>query len=293
MNNLPHQSVMLKEVVEALGVKAGHWYLDATLGAGGHSLEILRLGGKVFGIDADPLALKITGDRFQAAGISSNDYILKEGNFRDIDQLAGDLRFTGVVFDLGVSSMQLDDPSRGFSFKGGPLDMRMSLRLGVKASDLLQVLTKGELYGLFKTYAQEPNAGRIAEAVVSARKIRPITTAQQLAEVIVKAGGRKRGKIHPATLVFQALRMVVNDELDALQEGLPKALGVLEPNAKLAVISFHSGEDRIVKNLFRQWANQGLGQIVTSKPVIPTLEEVGRNPRSRSAKLRIFKKDKL
>lgn len=283
-----HLPVMVDEVTKALRIREGGWYLDATVGDGGHSLEILKRGGKVFGIDCDPEALVRTNQRFQAAGIEKEKFLLKEGNFREILNLVGKLRFAGIAFDLGVSRLQIESSNRGFSFQiESLLDMRMSPKLKVLARDLVNSLNYGELIKLFKIFGEERLAGRIAQAVVSSR---PIETTTQLAKVVTDALGGRKGKIHPATRVFQALRIAINDELSALREALPQALDKLDENGRLCVISFHSLEDRIVKNLFRDWQKRNLGEIVTSKPIRPSQQEIFENRRARSGKLRVFEK---
>ncbi len=298
-----HASVLSKEVIDALvppGVAdrdAGGWFIDATLGDGGYSIEIMARGGKVVGIDVDPQALERVRNRFESLGIDQGNYVLIQGNFRDIDNLilsqteiAGK-KFTGVVFDLGVSSLQLEAPERGFSFaREGKLDMRMDPTLQVQALDLVNVLNKGELNDLFTKYGEEKLARQLADALVSARQIAPFETTLELADVVERVYRRVgiREKIHPATRVFQALRIAVNDELNALKEGLAGALSLTKNNGHILVISFHSLEDRIVKNTFTEWKDAGFGQILTKKPIEASEEEVQANPRSRSAKLRIF-----
>lgn len=301
-----HSSVLLKEVLDALIpvrlrqgglISAGKdaWYLDCTLGDGGHAIEILKLGGKVLGLDVDPEALERARRRFERAGYSK--YQLIQGNFRDIKNLlyeqtdADRLKIAGVIFDLGVSSLQLESPGRGFSFsKMGPLDMRMDPSLNIEALDLVNNLSGKELYEIFRDLGEEKYSKRLADALVFARKIKPFATTKQLADVIVRAVGGVRGKVHPATRVFQALRIVVNDELDALKEGLDQGKDLIKDGGNILVISFHSLEDRIVKNTFKDWQLTGLGEIITKKPVIPGNEELERNVRSRSAKMRVFKK---
>ena len=291
-----HQPVLLKEVLKGLDVKKGNWYIDATLGDGGHTLEILRRGGKILGIDVDPEAIARAKRRIDSLGVDGNRYKLVQGNFRDLLVLleqteTSQVKFLGILFDFGVSSLQLDSPGRGFSFKMGPLDMRLDPSLSVKALDLVKGLNKGEAYELFSKLGEEKLAWRVAEAVISSRGL--IHTTKDLADLVssvYRRFGVKNQSIHPATRVFQALRIAVNDELNAIKEGLPKALNIVEENGSIVVISFHSLEDRIVKNLFKEWKVQGLGQILTKKPIIPTVEEILRNNRCRSAKLRIFQK---
>lgn len=290
-----HEPVLLREVVDALDLQRGAWYLDATLGDGGHSLGILKLGGRVLGIDVDPQAIKRSKKRFEQIGIDKGRYCLIQGNFRHLKELIkhndlGQDKFKGILFDLGVSNLQLEDPNRGFSFiRDGPLDMRMDPNLGVRAADLVNALNKGELNELFTKLGQEKNAKALAAALVSARQVNPIQTTKGLAE-IVEMVVKKRGKIHPATKLFQALRIAVNDELNVLKEALPQALEFLNKNGRLVVISFHSLDDRIIKNKFRDWEALGKGYVLTNKPVVPSPDEIRKNPKSRSAKLRVFEK---
>src|SRR3989344_5180974 len=280
-------SVLLGEAIDALEVKRDEWYLDCTLGDGGHSIEIIKRGGKVVGIDTDPEALERARNRLQGAGYSEQDFKLIQGNFRDIKNLIiqTETKFAGVLFDLGVSSLQLEAPNRGFSFgKEGALDMRMDPNLQVQAKDLLKVLSRKELYELFKNLGEEKYSWALANALVSAREITTTTELKRLVENVV--GGRNE-RIHPSTRVFQALRIAVNSELDSLSEALPQALEDLDKNGCIVVISFHSLEDRIVKNLFQRWKSEGMGEVITKKPVMPSKMEVDENPRSRSAKMRI------
>ncbi len=295
-----HKSVLLREVIENLKVKKGKWYLDCTLGDGGYSLEILKLGGRVLGIDVDPQALDRTKQRLGELGYLENIRFV-QGNFRDIENLietqaeladqkvGAKHSLAGVVFDLGVSSLQLETPERGFSFgKEGPLDMRMDPSLGIKAWDLVNNLSRKELYELFKTLGEEKYSWNLAGAVELARQVKPFSTTIELANLAKRVVKDKKGDIHPATRMFQALRMATNDELGALKEGLDKIKENVEKNGCIIVISFHSLEDRIVKLAFREWEHQGLGKILTEKPVVPQEGEIRDNPRSRSAKLRVF-----
>ena len=290
-----HTSVLLQETIDLLNIKPGKKYIDATLGGGGHSFEILKQGGIVLGLDMDEDAIGYVETKIkdQRSNIK-NDLVLVRGNFKDIDKIAKENDFTkvaGVLFDLGVSSHHFDAAERGFSLqKDAPLDMRMDRNLSVKASDLVNGLTKGELYELFNKFGEEHNAYSISNSIVSSRKIKPVETTTELAEIVERAVKGKRSEVHPATKVFQALRIAVNDELNNLRESLPKALGLLERNGRLAVISFHSLEDRIVKNYFLEFERKGLGEIITKKPVVPSQKETEKNNRSRSAKLRVFEK---
>ena len=289
-----HKSVLLREVMDALNIRDA-WYLDATLGDGGHSIEIIKRGGRIIGLDVDPQALLRVQKRFEEEGIGKEKYRLVQGNFRDIQNLINqqtesEIKFAGAIFDLGVSSLQLMSPEKGFSFiKNGPLDMRMDPTLAIQAIDLVNNLSGKELYGLFKNLGEEKYSKRVADSIVSARKIRPFTTTLELAYLIERTIG-KSGRIHPATKVFQALRIFVNDELGALKEGLEQVVNLIEKNGCIIIISFHSLEDRIAKTTFREWAELGSGEILTKKPISPSEEEIMGNPRSRSAKMRIFKK---
>ena len=304
-----HSSVLLKEVLDALiparfrqdglvSVGKDAWYLDCTLGDGGHAIEILKLGGRVLGLDVDPEALERARQRFERAGYSK--YQLIQGNFKDLKNLisqterkdqkfGANFKLAGVIFDLGVSSLQLESTERGFSFsKMGPLDMRMDPSLNIKAWDLVNNLSGNELYEIFCDLGEEKYSKRLADTLVFARKIKPITNTTELAGIIERYTVGKREKIHPATKVFQALRIAVNDELGAIEEGLDQVVKLVEKNGRIIVISFHSLEDRIVKFAFKRWAEEGLGRIITDKPIVPSEQEVLENPRSRSAKLRIF-----
>lgn len=285
-----HTSVLLQEAISFLDIKKGNSYIDATLGGGGHTEEILKNGGKVLGIDVDEDAINYVKDRFN----NSPQLVLDKGNFKDIDNLArinGFDKASGILFDLGISSYQVDTAERGFSFqKMGSLDMRMDKDLGVKASDLINILPKGELYELFNKFGEERYARALATAIVSARKIKPITTTYELTEIVESVVPMYNTKIHRATKTFQALRMAVNSELSNIEEALPKAINLLDKKGHLVVISFHSLEDRIVKHAFKDFEKKGIGKIITKKPIEPTEEEIEKNNRSRSAKLRVIEK---
>jgi len=303
LNQNFHQPVLLEETLYYLKVKKNGKYIDATLGGGGHTSAILKHGGKVLAMDCDPEAIASARKHLFFAcpaptrgktEVGPNaDWRLAQENFKNLRKTALSFGFDnvdGVLFDLGVSSHQLDTPSRGFSFKTDtPLDMRMDPDLKVKALDLINGLNKDELEKLFYKLGQENDFRRVAKAIVDARSLKPIITGQQLAVLIEKVKGR-RGKIHPATKIFQALRIAVNDEINNLKEALPEALGILKPGGKFVVISFHSGEDRIVKNFLKQEQLAGNLKILTKKPVEAGVEEIKNNPRSRSAKLRAAEK---
>ena len=288
MNNY-HTSVLLQEVLDYLELKRGKWYIDATLGGGGHTQAILERGCRVLGIDVDQDALNHVRQRLG----SNEDLVLARGNFREIDTLAkehGLEKVSGILFDVGVSSYQLDTPERGFSFQDGPLDMRMDQQLSVTAGDLVNGLTNKELQELFVRLGEERYARSIAKHIEVYRKEQLIRTTGQLVGIISQAVPHLPTKVHPATRVFQALRIAVNDELHALSEALPKAVNLLESGGRLVVISFHSLEDRIVKRAFVTFEQEGLGKIITKKPIEATEDELGENRRSRSAKLRVFEK---
>lgn len=280
-----HLPVLLEEVMAFLVVSPGGKYIDATLGGGGHAQEIIRRGGRVLGIDQDPQAIKIARQRLHPTHAK-----VVLGNFADLETIArqhGFTRIAGILFDLGVASFQLDTGSRGFSFQAdAPLDMRLNPDLAVTAADLVNALGRKELATLFTKLAQERLAGPIANAIVDSRRLRPITTTGQLAAIVERVYGHRRGHLHPATKVFLGLRIAVNDELNNLKAALPQAINLLQPGGRLVVISFHEGEDRVVKQLFKQQAAEDRGSILTKKPLMPQPKEINLNPRSRSAKLR-------
>jgi len=297
MNNF-HTSVLLKEVIDLLQVKKGEKYIDATLGGAGHTKEVLNLGGIILGIDCDEEALEHVRKNLEFR-IQNSELILAKGNFRNLEEIAHSNNFNkvmGIIFDLGVSSYQLENGKRGFSFlKGGPLDMRMDADLGVKASDLLNILSKGELYEIFIKLGEEHHARAISDGIISARRVAPIQTTGDLSGIIQEALGIKgeitdftRAKI--SKRVFQALRIVVNDELENIRIALPDSLELLKSGGRVEVISFHSLEDRIVKQSFIDFEKRNLGKIITKKPIIAGIEEMKSNSRSRSAKLRVFEK---
>jgi len=246
---LLHTPVLVKEVTEFLAPDSGKDYIDATLGYGGHTLELLQAGSSVVGIDQDADILELATKRINEAGYGYR-FTPMRGSFASAlasDRLPLD-HYAGVLFDLGVSSYQLDTPGRGFSFRyDAPLDMRMDKSLGVTARDLINGLGKKELVTLFSTLGQEKAALKLAEAIVDARKLKPIETTKELADLIAKFVPR-HGKIHPATKVFQALRMAVNSEREELKAALPSALSHLQNGGVLAVIAFHSLEDIIVQD---------------------------------------------
>lgn len=282
-----HISVLLDQVIAALAPRPDGCYIDATLGAGGHAARILEASspsGRLLGIDADPHALAIAAQMLERFGERVR---LVHANFENLSTLAamhGFLPADGIVLDLGMSSMQLSDTQRGFSFHSeGALDMRFDPSTPTTAADLVNTLDERALADVIFEYGEERAARRIARAIVCAR---PIHTARQLADVIARAVGR-RGKLHPATRTFQALRIAVNRELEVLECVLPQVVEVLKPGGRVAIISFHSLEDRRVKNFLR--ATKAL-RVLTKHPITPTREEIAANPRSRSAKLRVAEK---
>ena len=252
--NKYHISVLLQEIVDGLKVRPGLKYIDATLGGGGHAREIISRGGIVLGLDVDQDAIDFVGKNSKFE-IRNSKLKLVRGNFANIDKIAKENGFEkvwGIIFDLGVSSHQIDTPKRGFSYLNfGPLDMRMDQRLGVKAVDLVNLLGKKELYELFFRLGEERRARNISKLIVTKRNLAPFETTQDLIKVLVKSYGfsdiSNFSKKESGRRVFQALRIAVNSELENLAEALPKAVGLLESGGRIAVISFHSLEDRIVK----------------------------------------------
>lgn len=275
---------MIKEAIQGLNVQPGEWYIDGTYGGGGHTHKILESGGKVLALDVDATA-------FDFENQNNSNLTTVVANFNQLKAVATAHRLSqvsGILFDLGTSAMQLA-PGRGFSFMyDEPLDMRMSPDLAVSAKDLVNGLSKKELTHLFTKYAQEPRAHKIAQAIVQSRKNQQIQTTGELADICQQVYGNRRGKLHPSTKVFQALRIAVNDELNNLQDTLPQAKSLLKPKGRLVVISFHEGEDRIVKHFINK-SEEDLVNL-TPQPMIPAPEEIDKNPRSRSAKLRIAEK---
>jgi 16S rRNA (cytosine1402-N4)-methyltransferase len=295
-----HVPVLLTEVLDGLAPGGGGRYLDGTLGGGGHAAAVLEASapdGCLLGIDADPAALAAAGARLSSFG---ERVTLAHGNFRDLGRLAREHGFEqvdGILLDLGVSSYQLDTPERGFSFAAdAPLDMRLDPTSGATAADLVNGTPEADLADLIFRYGEERGSRRIARFIAEARRKQPIATTIELAELVARALGGRHGKIHPATRTFQALRIAVNRELESLETALPQAVELLAPGGRMAIIAFHSLEDRIVKLFFR--AESGYGgseqparlQIITKKPIEASEQEARTNPRSRSAKLRIAKR---
>ncbi len=303
-----HKPVLFEETIDSLAIRPEGLYIDGTMGGGGHSEAILQrlTTGRLLSIDQDPDAIQAAGQRLSRYPQS----IRVQGNFSSMKEIAhaqGWEQVDGVLLDIGVSSYQLDTPERGFSYHhDAPLDMRMSQQ-GVSARDLVNGLSEQELADVIFRYGEDRNARRIARGIVEAREQQPLETTGQLAEVIKASVPAKvrRSEGHPARKTFQALRIAVNGELDRLQEGLEAAFSLLKPQGRLAVITFHSLEDRIVKRQMAQWC-QGCtcpkdfpvcvcgrtpqGQLVYKKGLAPSQQEVAENPRARSARLRVIEK---
>ncbi len=305
-SRMSHESVLYREIIHALQPISNGVYVDGTLGAGGHAEGILEASapeGRLLGLDLDPMALKLARERLEPfrerVVIVQDSYLNLEKHLNNLGWDATD----GVLLDLGLSSMQLDTPERGFSFRAeGPLDMRFDPSAPLTAADLVNELPGKELAGIIYRYGEERYSRGIARAIVAER---PLYTTQELADLISKVIGHHRSRIHPATRTFQALRIVVNRELEALETILPIALGVLKPGGRLAVIAFHSLEDRIVKQFCRHESKDCVcppelpicvcghkAQLreITRRPICPGASEIERNPRARSARLRVAEK---
>jgi 16S rRNA (cytosine1402-N4)-methyltransferase len=291
-----HISVMPKEVMHGLNVKPGATIVDGTLGLGGHSALIIQAmgaSGHLIGIDKDSSSLTEAKKRLVSPSVRVD---LLQGTFGDVERLLAEVKvkfIDGVLLDLGISSFQLDDVKRGFSFlKSGPLDMRMDQTQGPTAADLVNTLSEEELAKIIEVYGEDRLARRIAKGILWRRAQEKITTTDQLALVVLKSlpTSYQRGRIHPATRTFQALRIAVNKELEVLERALKAWFDVLKPGGRMCIISFHSLEDRIVKNTFKAFASDGRGTILTKKPLEPTEDECRANARSRSAKLRVIER---
>jgi 16S rRNA (cytosine1402-N4)-methyltransferase len=287
---LGHTPVLLDEVMHFLDPHPGGRFIDATVGAGGHSRAILERtspDGQVLGLDQDQAALDLAQQTLEPF---RSRVVLAKSNFRDIAAVAARERFLdcdGVLADIGVSSMMLDDPSRGFSFMhSGPLNMRMDQDQELTAADVVNTYGEKEIADILYNFGEERRSRAIAHSIVRAR---PLTLTSDLVQAVQRVMGSPRyGKIHPATRTFQALRIYVNDELNALESFLDSAMTVIRPGGRLVVLTFHSLEDRIVKNKFRNASSTG--KVLTKKVVIGGEDETRRNPRARSAKLRAWEK---
>jgi len=288
-----HIPVMLSEIIEYLNLKSGGTYVDGTLGMAGHSQAILnQIGakGRLVGIDCDAQSLAMAKERLKPF---ANQCYLVNSNFSKIDTVLEDLKIAkvdGILLDLGISSFQIENPERGFSFRQEePLDMRLDQNISMSAYDLVNSLSEKEISKILRDYGQERWHNRIAKYIITQRAKNAIETTDDLSRIVLKAigQGQKWQKIHPATRTFQAFRIAVNRELDVLKEALEKCVEVLDVGGRVAVISFHSLEDAIVKHYFRLCAKEEKIKIITTKPLRPTDEESERNPRSRSARLRV------
>ncbi len=302
-----HKSVLSREVLEALRPAAGGVFVDGTLGGGGHALAILEASAKarLIGLDRDETALEAAEERLKGFG---GRIELHRANFVEMEKFVAAESCEGVLLDLGVSSPQIDWAERGFSFQqDGPLDMRMDRRDAVTAADIVNTWPEEELANLFWELGEERGSRGIARALAQRRAVRRFETTRDLAEFVAGATGGRHGRIHPATRVFQALRMEVNRELEAVEDGVQAGWRVLKAGGRLAVITFHSLEDRVVKEfgreLERDYVVEGEvdrpefrtpkepeGRAISRKPITPSEEEVRENPRARSAKLRVIEK---
>lgn len=305
--NFEHVPVLLEEVIEGLDIKDDGIYIDGTLGGAGHSIEIVKklTSGKLIGIDQDTNALKKAGEVLKN---EKDKTILIHDNYVNIDKVLNDLdidKVDGILLDIGVSSHQIDEEDRGFSYhKDGPLDMRMDKTNEFSAWDVVNKYSEKDLEGIIWDYGEDRWAKRIAEFIVEERKLNPIDTTFQLVDVIKKAIPKKirmEGG-HPAKQTFQAIRIEVNGELDVLKESIPKMCKLLKKGGRICIITFHSLEDRIVKNIFRELNKECVCpsefpicicdkkreiKIITRKPIVPNEKEIERNSRSRSSKLRV------
>jgi len=286
-----HVPVLLAETLELLAVKPGGFWVDGTVGLGGHAAALLHAcapDGRLLGLDRDTETLERARQALSPFGARVR---LEAADFREMAERLRGEGADGVLLDLGVSSAQLDDPERGFSFQAdGPLDMRMDRSQGETAADVVNRTRESELCDLIHRYGEERASRRIARAIARARETRRIRTTAELAEIVRRAAGRRRSRIHPATRTFQALRIRVNRELEGLGGAVERAADCLKPGGRLAVIAFHSLEDRAVKVAFRGLATRGF-RILTRKPVRPGEAEVRRNPRGRSARLRALERE--
>ena len=306
-----HTSVLLNETIEGLKIKPDGIYVDGTLGGGGHSFEIakrLNDNGRLIGIDQDEAAILAAGERLKDFG---DKVIIVRSNYRNALSVLHDLgieKIDGMMLDLGVSSYQLDTQERGFSYRyDAPLDMRMDLRQTLTAKDIVNGYSETELFHIIRDYGEDRFAKNIAKHIVMARAKKPIETTGELNEIIraaIPAKMRAEGG-HPSKRTYQAIRIECNKELEVLKESLEEMIGILNPGGRLCIITFHSLEDRIVKTAFKKAENpctcphsfpvcvcgkKSQGKVITGKPVLPCEEEMESNPRSKSAKLRIFEK---
>jgi len=286
-----HKAVLKEEILHFIQLKKGEWYLDATLGSGLVSQSMLVLGANVIAIDCDETSLKLATDQIQKQNYPGV-FVPIEGNFRDVKEILNKIEkpmLSGVLFDLGISSDQLEDPQKGLSFlSDGKLDMRIDSALNVTAEDLVNGLGYKELVKMFINYGEVIYPQLVAKAITNYRKNKLIQSTTELADIIRRAYGSKWHRtIHPATQVFMALRIAVNDELNNLRIALTDVIPLIKTGGRLLVISFHSLEDRIVKDIFK--GNRNL-KVINKKPILASLREITSNSRARSAKLRVFEK---
>jgi 16S rRNA (cytosine1402-N4)-methyltransferase len=286
-----HLPVLLAEALEALAVRPGGLHVDGTVGLGGHAFEVLQRsspGGRLLGCDRDPEALALCAERLAPFGERAR---LVQADFRELPRLLGDEHPDGILLDLGVSSLQFDEAERGFSFRAdGPLDMRMDPAFGPSAADLVNRLPEHELADIIFKFGEEPGSRRIARSIVEARRRSRIRTTLELAAVVRGAVRHSRPGLDPATRTFQALRIAVNRELEGLEDAVVALAHTLAPGGRLAVISFHSLEDREVKHASRRLAGEGF-EVLTRKPLQAGPAELRDNPRARSAKLRALSRE--
>ena len=289
-----HLPVMQKEIVEYIKPQDKELLVDCTVGLGGHALQILKnaaSGARLVGVDKDEESLSLARERLKEF---EGRFDLVYGDFKDIDNILLSLglhEVDGAIFDLGSSMYQLSSFERGFSFlREGPLDMRMDRNNFISAYDLVNHLSEKELDYIFKEYGQEPRHRKIAHYIVEERRGYPIATTMRLAEIIARVIGPSEFRIHPATRIFQALRIAVNQEFESLKMSLEKIANYLSKNARICVISFHSIEDRIVKDAFKKLESGGAFKILTSRPLRPSSWELKLNPRARSSKLRVIER---
>jgi 16S rRNA (cytosine1402-N4)-methyltransferase len=304
-----HVPVLVAELIEALHPESGKRYLDGTLGGGGHTEEILIKSspdGQVLGLDRDDEAIASAQERLGRFG---RRFLARQASFADAKEILTEIGWNGVdgvVLDLGISSHQIDSPERGFSFRmPSRLDMRMDRRQHLDAQEIVNLFSDDELERIFRDYGEDSAARRIAQAIVADRRHKPIQTTGELVKIVERVKGKGRRQIHPATQVFQALRIAVNRELQHLEHFLASGFEILRPGGRLAIISFHSLEDRLVKSAFRKWSRACLCpprmlrcqcgwsqkvQMITKKPIVAPASETTANPRARSAKLRIVER---
>jgi 16S rRNA (cytosine1402-N4)-methyltransferase len=301
MNDKKHVTVMLKEAVDFLQIEKGAWYVDCTFGRGGHTEAILKEGAKVIAFDFDQESVEKGKERF-AKEIKNGNLILIRENFNKLTGVLEKIKkenkiseISGILFDFGTSTDQLMSENRGFSFSNeyAELDMRMDGRLGVKASDLLKVLTTKEVARIFREFGGEGRARAIAKNIENMKYENPenLNTVGALLMAVSQTYGNQKGKKNPATKVFQALRIVVNDEINNIEQALPQALENVKPEGRIVTISFHEGEDRLAKQTFSNWESNNKGEKVRNKAIKASKEEVLENPRSRSARLRVFERN--